>query len=445
MSTRANNDYAGGPYVRTVLLVSALGLTLFGLVMIYSASSIMALEKDGSSWLYLAKQLVFIAAGWGGALVLGRFDYRRLKEVSLWIWGGTIALLFTVLVIGRASHGAQRWIPLGLFNLQPSELAKVACVIAISAVAVQWQRGKLSTREFLTKTALITGIPAVLIIAQPDMGTTATLIVAVVLVLVLAGINLGWVFTSGAGLVALAAVFIMSSDYRRERVHGFLDPWADPAGKGYQTIQALYAFGSGGLDGVGLGFSRQKFFYLPEAHTDFILAIVGEELGLIGTLAVLAGFVVFTWAGFKIASGARDEFGRLLAGGLTGMIAFQAIVNMAAVTGMMPVTGKPLPFVSYGGSSMIVTALALGLLLSVSRYGMLAPRAVRVAASGESGTGSRSVSEGRKPGAAAKTGRRGKSERRVEERVVESTRHRRRDSGAHLSRTGGCRKTARRA
>ncbi len=440
MSTRAHN-FAGGPYVRTVLIVSALGLSLFGLVMIYSASSITAGAKEGSSWLYLAKQLVFIVAGWSGALLLGRLDYRRLKDSTMLVWGGTIGLLITVLVVGYVSHGARRWIPLGLFNLQPSELAKIACIIAISALAVQWQRGKITTQTFLARTAMFTGLPALLIIAQPDMGTTATLIVAVVIVLILAGINLAWVGVSGAGLAALAAVFILSSEYRMQRVQGFLDPWSDPAGKGYQTIQALYAFGSGGLDGVGLGFSRQKFFYLPEAHTDFILAIIGEELGLIGTLAVVIGFVVFTWAGFKIAMGARDEFGRLLAGGISGMLAFQALVNMAAVTGMMPVTGKPLPFVSYGGSSMIVTAIALGLLLSVSRYGMLAPKAVRVA--GSTGGGGRD-SERRGPDADAKGGR-GRTERKPKERAVESTRHRGRNGGAHLSRTGGHRKSARRA
>jgi cell division protein FtsW len=261
---------------------------------------------------------------------------------------------------------------------------------------------------------MLTAVPAALIMLQPDMGTTATLIVAVVFVLVLSGIPMLWVAGATAGLIALGAVFIFAEEYRLERFVGFLDPWKDPAGKGYQTIQALYAFGTGGLQGVGLGLSRQKFFYLPEAHTDFILAIIGEEAGLIGTLAVVVGFAIFIWAGIRIAAGARDDFGHLIAGGITGMLAFQAVVNMAAVTGMMPVTGKPLPFVSYGGSSMLVTMTCLGLLLSVSRYGARVPRAVR-------------------------------SQPRVQESARESNRDRRRDGGAHLPRADRGRSTRRRA
>jgi len=413
VSERKHN-YAGGPGARYWLLGSALFLTAFGLVMIYSASSITALAKDGNSWIYLLKQLAFISVGWVIAVVIGRFDYRLLKVRWTWAWGASIALLIAVLLMGFASHGAQRWIPLGFFNLQPSELAKVACVLAVAALAHDWQRGRLNRRDFLTRTAVLTGVPAVLIMAQPDMGTTATLIVAVVIVLILAGIDLKWVFGSTAILVALGVVFVTSSTYRMERVTGFMNPWADPADKGYQTIQALYAFGSGGIDGVGLGLSRQKFFYLPEAHTDFIFAIIGEEAGLIGTMAIVIGFCIFVWAGFRIATGARDGFGKLLAGGLTGMLAFQAVINMAAVTGMMPVTGKPLPFVSYGGSSMLVTMIALGLLLSVSENGTRAPRAVR----------SRPIPE---------------------EHAREGSRDRRRDGGSHLPRTDRGRATRRRA
>jgi len=407
---------------RYVLLLAAFGLTMLGLVMIYSASSITALSKEGASLYYFTRQAIFIAVGWAGALLIGRFDYRRLKDLGIPIWGFSVVLLVAVLVIGYVSHGAKRWIPLGLFNLQPSEIAKVACLVAISIFAVQWRRGKLETKAFLARVTVLTCVPAALIMLQPDMGTTAVLVMAVVMILVLAGIGIRPMLGAGATLAALVAVFVMSSDYRMERVLGFLDPWADPAEKGYQAIQALYAFGSGGLSGVGLGFSRQKFFYLPEAHTDFILAIIGEELGLIGTLAVLLGFVVFAWAGFKIAMGARDEFGRLLAGGVTGMIAFQAAMNMAAVTGMIPITGKPLPFISYGGSSMLATTLALGLLLSVSAYGTLAPRAVR-----SSKAGAASV------------------QRPDKERMRESSRDWRVDRRTHIPRTRRSQKAARRA
>jgi cell division protein FtsW len=412
--TAQKRAYAGGAAARYWLLGSTLFLTAVGLVMIYSASSITSLAKEGSSWIYLQKQLGFVIAGWASALLIARFDYRLLKDRYLALWAGCVALLFIVLGLGYASHGAQRWIPLGLFNLQPSELAKVACVIAAAALALEWQRGRMPDKVLGLRLLAFTGLPAALIMLQPDMGTTVTLVVAVVIVLILAGIQLRWVFGSAALVSVLGVLFIMSSDYRTRRVLGFLDPWSDPARNGYQIIQALYAFGSGGLHGVGLGLSRQKFFYLPEAHTDFILAIIGEEAGLIGTILIVAAFCVFAWAGFRIAIGARDGFGRLLAGGITGMLAFQALINMAAVTGMMPVTGKPLPFVSYGGSSLLVTMMAVGLVLSVSEYGMLAPRAVRV----------------RRP---------------AEEHTREGSSDRRRNSGSHLPRTDRRRPARRRA
>ncbi len=407
--------YSGGVEARYVLMGVAFLLSAFGLVMVYSASSITASAKeDGAHWFYLLRQAIFLSGGWAGALVLGRIDYRRLKEIGWLLWAACLALLGIVLVMGLASHGAQRWIPLGFMNLQPSELAKIACIVVVAALAVEWNRGKIDTRKFGTRVAIATLVPATLIILQPDMGTTVTLFVAVAIVLLLAGMRYRWVVATAAVAIPTAVMFIVGSEYRMKRVLGFMDPFADPLGKGFQSIQALLAFGTGGIDGVGLGLSRQKFFYLPEAYTDFILAIVGEEVGLIGTLGVVIAFGVITWAGFKIATGARDPYGRLVAGGVTGMMAFQAIMNMAAVIGLMPVTGKPLPFLSYGGSSMLVTMISFGLLLSVSEFGMLSPRAVRQRA--------------------------GSKETRRE-----SGNERRRDGGPRLSRVDGGRKARRRA
>lgn len=411
--TAPRRSYAGGN-ARFWLMGSALFLTAVGLVMIYSASSITTLAKEGNSLLYLERQLVFATAGWAIALVVGRIDYRRLKANANLLWGVCVGLLVAVLIVGVATNGARRWIPLGIFSLQPSELAKIAVVLAVAAAAVEWQRGRLIPKEFGIRALILTAVPAGLIIVQPDMGTTATLVVAVALVLILAGMRLYWAAAASIFAGILGLLFIRGSEYRWQRVVGFMDPWADPQASGYQTIQALYAFGSGGLDGVGLGLSRQKFFYLPEAHTDFILAIIGEEAGLIGTIAIVVAFCVFVWAGFRVARGARDSFGRLVAGALTGMLGFQAFINMAAVTAIMPVTGKPLPFVSYGGASLLVTMLAVGLVLSVSEYGMLAPRAVQ-------------------------------STRSSKERVSESTRERGRDGGSHLPRARGGRPTRRRA
>jgi len=388
-------------------------LTAFGLLMIYSASSVTATVREGASWHYLARQLIFIGVSAPIAWVLSRFDYRRLKGMSGSLWVGGVGLLVVTLLIGIVRGGARRWIPLGLFNLQPSELAKIACVLLVSAIAIEWMQGKTPTNTFLGRVGMVVGVPALLIMLQPDFGTTLTLIAAVGIVLILAGIDWKWVFGAVAGLALFAAIAIVAEPYRMKRVLAFLDPWADPQGRGYQTVQALLAFGTGGIDGVGLGLSRQKFSYLPAAHNDFILAIIGEEIGLIGTLSVVVGLVLFTWAGYRIAVGTRDPYGRLVAGGLTGMLAFQAVLNMAAVTGLLPVTGKQLPFVSYGGSSILVTMVCLGLILSVSEHGALVPRAVRP--------------------------------RRSEEPRRESARERRGDRRPHLSRVDGGRASRRRA
>jgi cell division protein FtsW len=238
-------------------------------------------------------------------------------------------------------------------------------------------------------------------------------VISVALVLFLGGIRMRWIGAVTLGTVVLGTIAIWAEPYRFARFTAFLNPWADPLGKGYQTVQALLAFGTGGIGGIGLGLSRQKFFYLPEAHTDFILAIVGEEAGLIGTLAICCAFIAFAYAGFRIALGTRDTFGRLLAAGLTAMISTQAVMNMAAVTGLLPVTGKPLPFVSFGGSSMVFTMACVGLVLSVSRYGAASPRAVQPQPQDKESSGAF-----------------------LDER--------RRDSRTHLSRSGGSRGAAKR-
>lgn len=408
-------EYAGGPVARYLLLGSAVFLTAFGLVMIYSASSISALVREGSSQYFLIRQAMFVLVGTIACIVTARFDYRLFRE--RWAqpaWWVSIGLLAATFVLGVVRGGARRWIPLGLFNLQPSELAKIACVLLAAAVMLDWQRGKMDSKQLLVRMAVVAGIPAALIIMQPDLGTTLSLVVAVAIVLFLGGIEMRWITATGTAVIGLALLGIVLEPYRMKRVFAFLDPWGDPQGKGYQTVQALLAFGTGGLKGVGLGLSRQKWFYLPEAHTDFIYAMVGEEAGLIGTIAVLIGFTVLLYAGVRIALGSRDRYGRLVAGGLTGMLAFQAFLNMAAVTGIMPVTGKPLPFVSYGGSSMLVTMICIGLILSVSEYGARAPREV-----------------GAKP--------------RREEPRRESAAERGRNGRSHLSRVDGGRGARRRA
>jgi cell division protein FtsW len=375
----AHDEYAGGASSRYLLLGATVFLSAFGLVMIYSASSISALVREGSSQHFMLRQALFLLLG---VLVCGltaRLDYRLFRDRwAQTVWYGSVGLLVITIGLGVVRGGAKRWIPLGIFNLQPSELAKIACVLLASAVVYDWQRGKMDSKQLLVRIAVVAGVPSALIIMQPDLGTTLSLVVAVAFVLFLGGIELKWVGVTGAAVIALGGIGVALEPYRMKRFAGYLDPWADPLHKGYQAIQALMAFGTGGIQGVGLGLSRQKWFYLPEAHTDFIFAMVGEELGLIGTLAVLAAFIVLLYAGVRIALGSRDRYGRLVAGSLTGMLGFQALLNMGAVTGLIPVTGKPLPFVSYGGSSMLVTMICVGLILSVSQYGAKAPREVRV-------------------------------------------------------------------
>lgn len=370
-------EYAGGSAARYLLLGSAVFLTVFGLVMVYSASSISALVKEGSAYYFVTRQLIYVLAGIPLAWIASRFDYRRFQgALGMQAWGAAITLLVITYGLGVVRGGARRWIPLGFFNLQPSELAKIACVLVAAMLAVEWQRRRLDTPTYLRRLGIFVGIPAVLIVFQPDLGTAILMALGVAIVLFLGGIEMRWVYAAAAILTTFGVFAIAIQPYRLARVQSALDPWAQSQDKGYQAVQALLAFGTGGLRGLGLGLSRQKWFYLPEAHTDFIFAMVGEEAGLIGTLAVVAAFIILVYAGIKIAMGSRDQYGRLIAGALTGMLGLQAVLNMAAVTGLFPVTGKPLPFMSYGGSSMFVTMISLGLILSVSQYGACAPRAV---------------------------------------------------------------------
>lgn len=370
-------EYAGGPVARYLLLGSAVFLTVFGLLMVYSASSISALVKEGSPYYFVLRQLVYVVLGAPVAFFASRFDYRRFQgSTGTWAWVLSIGLLVITYGLGVVRGGARRWIPLGLFNLQPSELAKIACVLVAAMLAVEWQRRRIDTPSYLRRLGIFVGIPAVLIVFQPDLGTAVLMALGVAIVLFLGGIEMRWVYAAGAALTAFGVIAIAIAPFRIARVVSVLDPWSDPQKKGYQAIQALLAFGTGGLKGLGLGLSRQKWFYLPEAHTDFVFAMVGEEAGLIGTLAIVLAFIILVYAGIKIAMGSRDEYGRLVAGALTAMLGLQAVLNMAAVTGLFPVTGKPLPFLSYGGSSMLVTMISLGLILSVSEYGACAPRAV---------------------------------------------------------------------
>lgn len=364
------------------LLIATAVLVLGGLLMVWSASSVSDYVKLGDSAYHLKKQLMVAIAGAVALFALSWWDFRttrkriaaiRPEAVAWTLWAIATVGLIAVEFAGVGKWGATRSISIGPFFLQPSEFAKGGCVLITAVLLVQWRRGVLSDRQFV-KWLLGALVPVVvLVLNQPDMGTTVTILVAVFATLWLGGVRGRWLALISAGGTAFGTLLILVAGYRMERVVAFLDPWADPTDTGYQIIQSLYAFGSGGAFGVGLGLSRQKYSYLPAAHTDFVFAVIGEELGVIGSLSVVVAFLIFAYAGFRIAIECKDPFGRLMAGGLTSMIVIQAAMNMAAVTGLMPITGIPLPLVSAGGSSLAFTLACIGLILAVSRHSAGAP------------------------------------------------------------------------
>ncbi|MCL4079106.1 putative lipid II flippase FtsW [Coriobacteriia bacterium Es71-Z0120] len=413
---------------RALMLVSALGLCGFGLVMVYSASSVKDYQVLGNSAYHLVKQAQWLAAGLVAMALASRLDlrlssrrlplHRDALALGLVAWCASVAGLVLVFAVGVERYGAKRWLDFGPIGLQPSEFAKLSVVLLVAALLAKWRRGEMAADRAFWGIAGASLSVFALVILQPDMGTAVSIAVGVFVLLVLSGVN-GRVLLGllGAGAGAGIALIAVES-YRMDRVLAFLDPWSDPGDKGYQIVQSLLAFGSGGLGGVGLGLSRQKFSYLPMAHTDFIFAIIGEELGLIGSLAVVAAFAAFVYGGFLVAMGSASEYDKLLAGGLTGLIGTQAVINMCAATGLMPVTGIPLPFVSYGGSSLMLTLVCVGLVLGAARRAERSPAAVPSRASAK------------RSSAAAVGGPSSTRKGRVREIPVE----RRRDSGAHLPR-----------
>ena len=355
-----------------VLLGATTALVVIGTIMVYSASFVIAHNEFNDDFYFLTRQVIAVAMGAVALAVAMRVDYRRWRSLSLLAMLGCVALLLLVLVpgVGASSYGATRWIRLGpFFQLQPSELAKLAVVLYLA----DWlaRRGRTlkafssGSLPFLIIVAIVSG----LVEMQPDLGTTSVIVATAACVFFVAGANLWHVLAIMAATAAGGVLYLTRlSGYREHRITAFLDPWSDIQGAGWHTAQTLIALGSGGPFGLGLGDSHQKFYWVPNAHTDAIFAIIGEELGIVGTLTVLGLFVVVAWRGFLIAWRAPDTFGRLLATGLTALITLQALLNIAVVTNSVPYTGVPLPLVSFGGNSTLICMFAIGLLLSVSRY-----------------------------------------------------------------------------
>jgi len=348
-----------------LLVLVTLALVAFGLVMVYSASSARALLAANDPAYYLKRQALYAVIGLIALVLFSRFDYRRLQHAAGPLLLTSFFLLVAVLGIGIAVNGARRWLPLGPFAFQPSELAKLALALWIAGFLARGPAPK-SLGELVRPIGMVVGASCALILIEPDLGSALAIAIMATAVLLVSGTPLR-VLLGGGGIgmtLVLAAIWL--EPYRRARIFSFLDPWHDPQGAGFQAVQAMIALGSGGIFGVGLGESVQKIYYLPEASTDMIFAIIGEELGLIGALAVIAAFALFAYAGFNIALRCRDPFGKRLAAGLTALVCGQAAVNVSAVMGLAPLTGVPLPFVSYGGSSLVISLASVGILLNIA-------------------------------------------------------------------------------
>jgi cell division protein FtsW len=353
-----------------LLLASTIALLVLGMLMVYSASFVVAHNEFNDDAYFLNRQLMWIAVGGVGLLLAMRINYRRWRALSLPIMFGCIGLLVLVLApgIGTTNYGAVRWLKLGGVQLQPSEIAKLAIVLYLA----DWlsRRGPLvgGFVKGLLPFVIIVAIVASLVEVQPDLGTTAIIVGTSACVFFVAGANLLHIAllgaaAGGAGMALLAHL----SGYQLERIRAFLDPWSDVQGSGWHTAQGLIALGSGGVIGHGLGNGLQKAYWLPNAHTDAIFAIIGEELGFVGCIGVLGLFAILSWRGFLIAWRAPDAFARLFATGLTCLLTLQALVNVAVVTNSLPYTGVTLPLVSFGGSSTVISLIAIGLLLNISR------------------------------------------------------------------------------
>lgn len=350
-------------------------LCLLGAVMIFSASAVTAQQQYAHSYYFLARQAVWLFLGLLGMFALMKLDYHRLREPAVVY---TALCLVVVMLIGTffldKSHATHRWIRFGPVHIQPSEFAKLAVILYL-AWFLELRRRTPTSLEFRKQDLLQTILPAAapilvcvsLIVAQPDLGTSVDIVLIMIAILFVAGLSWKWLAVGAGVAMPMLFALIYFVSYRQARLFSFLHPDSDPQGAGFQLLQSLIAVGSGGFTGVGLMESKQKLFYLPEAHTDFIYAVICEELGFIGAAVVITLFAVYAWRGLRAAFNAPDGFGRMLALGVTAMVLCQSLINFAVVLGMLPTKGIPLPFVSYGGSSLLAMLLATGVLLNIAQ------------------------------------------------------------------------------
>lgn len=356
--------------VELLLLISVIAISIFGIIMIYSASYVWAEYKYNDPLKYVKNQAIFFIVGVFLMFLISKIDYKKYYEKANVLLIGCIVLLILVLIpgIGTVRNGSRSWFGIGSFGIQPSEFTKLALIIFTSKYLVNNEKDMKSVKKgvlpILGITILIFGI----IMLQPDFGTGTIIVMSIVGLLFVGGVDFKFFLKIGVLGIVGVAVLIAIAPYRLSRILSFLNPWADPLGSGFQIIQSLYAIGPGGLFGYGFLNSRQKHFYLPEPQTDFIFSIISEEFGFLGIILVAVFFLTIIFTGFKIARNSNDLFGKYLAFGIIFQIAFQTVLNLMVVVGLIPVTGVTLPFLSYGGSSLLITLCEIGIVLNISRY-----------------------------------------------------------------------------
>ncbi|MGB7922175.1 MAG: putative lipid II flippase FtsW [Pyrinomonadaceae bacterium] len=351
------------------LFAATAGLALFGIVMVYSASAVMAAEENGNQYHYVIRQGIWTGIGFGAMLAAMHFDYQRLRDrrIVYGLLAVTAVLLLAVFAFPRI-NGAHRWIKFAGFSLQPSEMSKLALAIFLAYFLEKRAGDEGSLLRTFVPCMFVTGALALLVVAEPDLGTALMLAVTCFVICFTAGVRLLHLGMAAAPALVGVVGLLIFVPWRMQRLATFWNPWADPQDKGFQVVQSLIAVGSGGLNGLGFAQGKQKMFFLPFAHSDFIFAVIGEELGLLGALTLVIVFGLFLWRGARVALLAPDRFGMLLGLGIVAMIVAQALFNISVVLSLVPTKGIPLPFISYGGSSLVPTLVAAGILLNISQY-----------------------------------------------------------------------------
>ncbi len=378
MKSQKDNTQAKERPFDFVLFITILILLAIGIVMVLSASSPKALSEDGDSYSYVRKQAIFAIIGIALMLVISKIDYKIYAKFANIAYIGSIVMLASTKFLGSSSKGATRWLNLGFVKFQPSEIVKIALIV-FYAVWLTKNRDKLKDfkKGFVVPLLFIAPIALILLFVQNHLSVTIIIVAVISIMMLMAGTKLKYFLISGIILAVVGGTALFTyiqikepeeeGSFRLARITTFLDPWSDAKGDGWQIIQSLYAIGSGGLFGAGLGESKQKFLYIPEPHNDFIFSVLAEELGFIGCIVVIILFAVLIWRGLLVSIRAKDMFGSLLAVGITSLVGLQAIMNIAVVTSSMPNTGIPLPFFSYGGTALVILLSSMGILLNISR------------------------------------------------------------------------------